>query len=60
VNICQPLQPAVSTSSNLLARPAATPPQLVLLEYETISAGAQKSVADLRIAPEIHPPEAQS
>jgi len=60
VNICQPLQPAAGISSNPLARPAATPPQLLLLEHGTISAGAQKSAADLRIAPESPPPETQS
>jgi hypothetical protein len=60
VNICQPMQPAVGVSSNPLARPAVTPPQLLLLEHGTISIGRQKSVADLRIAPESPPPEAQS
>jgi hypothetical protein len=60
VNICQPLQPAVGVSSNLLARSALALPQLDLLEHGTISASVQKSVADLCLEPESPPPEALS
>jgi hypothetical protein len=60
VNICQPLQPAAGVSSNPLARPAAAALLHLLVEHATILASTQKSVADLPIAPESPPPEAQS
>jgi hypothetical protein len=57
VNICQPLPLAAGVPRNPVARPAATPLQLLLPKHGIISAAAQKTVVDLRIAPESPPPE---
>jgi hypothetical protein len=58
VNICQPLQPGESIPSSPLARPAATLPQLCLIERESTFPLAQNLLSDLYPVPESPPPEA--
>jgi hypothetical protein len=58
LNICEPLQTALSGSGTPIARPATSPPRLILLEHGRLSASPAKRLTDLSIPPEIPPPKA--
>ena len=58
LNICEPLQAALSSSGIPIARPAISPPDLILLEHGRVSASPPNLLTDLIIAPEIPPPKA--
>ena len=58
LNICEPLQAALSVSGIPIARPATSPPHLILLEYGQILPSLPKALSDLSIAPESPPPKA--
>jgi hypothetical protein len=60
VDVCQPLQPAATISGNPLARPAPTLPHPGLLAIAITPIAVRKPLADLHIAPDSPPPEAQS
>jgi hypothetical protein len=58
LNICQPVQAALSQTTIPIARPATNPPRFVLLAYGKIPAKFATQVTDLNITPESPPPEA--
>jgi hypothetical protein len=57
LNICEPLQIGVTLSMTQIARPATSPPRLVLLEYGKLSTSPPNPLDDLSIAPESPPPK---
>jgi hypothetical protein len=57
LNICEPLQAALGGSGTPIARPATSPPRLILLERGRVSANPPKPLTDLSIPPEIPPPK---
>jgi hypothetical protein len=60
INICQPLQPALSVSPFPIARLATSPPTVALLEREQLPADVTEPLIDLCIAPESPPPKASA
>jgi len=57
LNICEPLQTGLTVSMTQIARPAASPPRLALLEQGKLSINPPRRLNDLSIAPESPPPK---
>jgi len=58
LNICQPLQAAINGIASPIARPATSPPRVILHEDGKTPASPPEPLADLSIAPESPPPKA--
>jgi len=58
LNVCEPLQTGLTSSMTFIARPATTPPRLVLIEDGKVRTNPLNPFDDLSIAPESPPPKA--